>query len=523
MKTHKLLQEKRVGLFIPLFSMRSEKDWGIGDYASVLPWLELAGSAGFRILQILPINEIQPGENCPYTALSGFALDPVYLAPEAVPELAESPSALELLVSEDFRARLNAARSAGTILYGEIRALKHELLWRVYCDFARNHAGAKTGPGAEFSEFCAANSYWLDDFAMFRLVKDNSGWISWTQWGPLARREPAAMAKVAADDAFRLGFFKYLQWAAQRQWRSVREAAARLDIALFGDLPFMVNRESADVWARQGEFDITSSIGAPPDPLTPEGQAWGLPACRWDEAEKNGFEWWRLRVRRAQELYDIYRLDHMVGFFRTWLVPDGTSPRHGRFDLEGEKAQEARGRRFIRAMTGSSPMLPVGEDLGLIPPYVRKVLADTGVPGYKVTRWEKDWPKGGKHFTDTASYPPVSLATTSTHDTETLASWWEGLKPAERAAYWRMAAGAGKPPPFGEALPKLLENLIGAGSRIVIIPFPDLFGLEDRINTHNTVGPHNWSFRPDTPAELFPARHGAALARLAEAIKKARG
>ena len=525
---HPLLKNKKVGLLLPLFSMRSARDWGIGDITSMRGWLDILNTAGLTILNILPINEIQPGGNCPYTALSGFAIDPVYLDPEAAEELAQAPEARDFLASQDFKSRLEQLRAADTIPYDEIRALKHEVLWKIYAAFRSAHILRGTPQGRAFSAFCEKNAYWLDDYALFRRLKDNSRWISWRHWAPeLSGRSPDALERVRAENAVQIDFFRYMQWLLQRQWAAARLRAKELGISLYGDLPFMVNRESADVWARQAEFDLSASIGAPPDPLTPEGQNWGMPACRWEEAEKNGFEWWRLKLKRAEELYDIYRVDHMVGFFRTWIVPENKEIKP-HFDIEGEKEQEDRGRRFLKTLTASSSMLAIGEDLGLIPTYVRKVLAETGVPGHKVLRWEKYWKRKTKDYIDTAAYPSVSLATTSTHDTQPLAVWWDKAGPAERKLFWKMVTvkegslpGADKPPVFTKALSPILKKLINSGSRVVILPFPDLFGLKVRINTHNTVGPQNWSFRPDTPLEEFRGRHGALLDKLAGWIREA--
>ena len=517
-RIHPLLRKKKVGLLLPVFSMRSQRDWGTGDFTSMLGWLELLRSAGLEILQVLPMNEMPPGVNCPYTALSAFALDPVYLDPEALPELAEAPGAAAVMASGDFKRRLARVRASRTVPYDEIRALKHEALWEVYLAFDRNHIQAATPQGRAFADFCAENAYWLDDYALFRRFKDLHNWISWTHWpGEISDRNPEALAAAASGHALQLGFFRYLQWSVQRQWDLVRARADALGVSLFGDLPFMVNQESADIWSRQGEFDISLSIGAPPDTWTPEGQKWGLPAYRWDEAEATGFEWWKLKLRRAESLYDIYRIDHMVGFFRTWIVPEDKRLKP-HFDIEGDEAQEDRGRRFLKALTGASGMLAIGEDLGLIPPYVGKVLAEAGVPGYKVLRWEKT----GEEYTDPASFPPVSLATTSTHDTEQLAGWWRSAGPAERRLFWRMVSGRDeKPPAFSRALDPILVKMINSGSRVVILPYQDLFGLKDRINTPNTMGPHNWSFRPDAPLELFREKHGARLAGLAEWIREA--
>ena len=515
---HPLLRKKKVGLLLPLFSMRSVRDWGAGDFTSMRGWLDVLHSCGLGILQVLPMNEMPPGVNCPYTALSAFAIDPVYLDPAALPELAEAPEAAAFMASREFKTRLARLHAARTVLYDDLRALKHETLWKIYLAFHRNHVEAGTPEGRAFGAFCAGNAYWLDDYALFRRLKDLHRWISWTHWPEeLSSRKPEALAAAAREHALQLGFFKYMQWAVQRQWDQVRSRAAELDISLFGDLPFMVNQESADIWARQEEFDIGLSIGAPPDTWTPEGQKWGLPAYKWDVAEAAGFEWWKLKLRRAEALYDIYRIDHMVGFFRTWIVPEDKRLKP-HFDIEGDEAQEDRGRRFLKALTSASGMLAVGEDLGLIPPYVGKVLAEAGVPGYKVLRWEKS----GKVYADPADFPPVSLATTSTHDTEQLAGWWRSAGPAERRLFWKMVSGRDeKPPAFREALDPILVKMIKAGSRLVILPYQDLFGLKDRINTPNTVGPHNWSFRPDAPLEQFQEKHGDRLRRLAGWVREA--
>jgi len=498
--------------------MRSVRDWGVGDITSMRGWLDILSSAKLSILNILPVNEMPPGVNCPYTALSAFAVDPVYLDPEAVDELAEAPEALAFLASREFKTRLARVRAAKTVLYDDIRALKHEVLWKIYTAFRSNHVLPGTAEGRAFAAFCRKNAYWLDDYALFRRLKDNYRWISWTHWPrELSERRPEAMEKARADNAVEIDFFKYLQWLVHRQWAPARRRAAELGISFFGDLPFMVNQESADIWTRQAEFDISVSIGAPPDTWTPEGQKWGLPACRWDVAEKTGFEWWKLKLKLAAELYDIYRIDHMVGFFRTWIVPEDKKLKPY-FDIQGEAAQEDRGRRFLKSLTASSPMLAIGEDLGLIPPFVRKVLAEAGVPGYKVLRWEKE----GEEYIDTAAYHPVSLATTSTHDTEQLASWWVSAGAAERRLFWKMVSGEPKPPAFSKALDRILEKLIKSGSRVVILPYQDIFGLKDRINTPNTIGPHNWSFRPDAPLEKFRARHEDTLAKLSRWINEAR-
>jgi 4-alpha-glucanotransferase len=183
-------------------------------------------------------------------------------------------------------------------------------------------------------------------------------------------------------------------------------------------------------------------------------------------------------VKKASEFYDLFRIDHMVGFFRTWVIPRDVALKPD-FDIKDPQGQKERGRRFLQAVSGASHMLPVAEDLGLIPPYVGEVLRDLNVPGYKVMRWEKN--KDG-NYTDPGTYHPVSLATSSTHDNEPLA----------------------------------------ANSRIVILPIQDIFGSRERVNTPGTLGDHNWTYRFPTAAEDFLKKHADTAESFSALVKEKR-
>jgi len=278
-------------------------------------------------------------------------------------------------------------------------------------------------------------------------------------------------------------------------------------VAIFGDLPFMVDLDSADVWARQDQFSLDASVGAPPDAFSPSGQNWGFPACRWDAMKRDGYAWFSDRARRGAALYDGFRLDHLVGLYRTYTVPHGGSPP---FFSPGEPDDQlALGEALVRIFAGTPAHL-VAEDLGTVPDFVRASLQRLGVPGYRVLRWERAWHEEGRPFGDPSAYPAASVATTGTHDTETLAVWWDQLPGEERARVGRIGelrrilgddfdfAGADFSPRLRDAL---LETLFVSGSDLLVLPIQDVFGWRDRINLPGSFSADNWTWRLMWPTD----------------------
>ncbi len=273
-------------------------------------------------------------------------------------------------------------------------------------------------------------------------------------------------------------------------------------MGVFGDFPFMVSSHSADVWARQHEFDLDSSVGTPPDAFSATGQDWGLPAYRWDVVSAGDYAWLRERTRRSAELYDGFRIDHLIGFYRTFVRrPDGSSG----FVPAEEEAQRAQGERLLSVFSEGGASL-IGEDLGTVPDFLRVSLAERGIPGMKVIRWERNWHTAGYPFHDVTAYPPVSVATSGTHDTETLAEWWDNADIHERQAVLALPvmrdSGLSPDDPFSDRTRDvLLESLFAAGSRLLILPIQDILGWRDRINTPALVSDRNWTWRLPAPVE----------------------
>ena len=274
--------------------------------------------------------------------------------------------------------------------------------------------------------------------------------------------------------------------------------------------------DSADVWANQHLFSFDGSVGAPPDAFSEDGQNWQLPVYRWDVMRDEGYAWFGARARRASDLFDLFRVDHVVGLFRSWIFPrDGRAPY---FDPPDEAAQIAQGEAVLKAVVRAGAGV-IAEDLGTIPDFVRATLGAMGLPGYRVLRWERYWNEPGQPLINPAEYPRRSVATTGTHDTETLAVWWQDADDAERHAALTVAATAwrGQPPPAGAggALPPavrdaLVEALFASGSDLLTLPIQDVFGWPDRINTPGLIDERNWTWRLPWPVDRLDAQPEAA-------------
>lgn len=487
---------RRAGLLIPLFSCPSTKSWGIGDIGDIAPLAAWMSAAGVGVLQLLPINEMAPGQQSPYSAISAMAIDPIYLRVQEIEDF-DAIGGESSLTGGD-RDRLDRARRATRVDYGAVRHLKYTALRAAYDRFYATEWTRDTRRAGKLKRFAADESWWLDDYSLFRAIYQCEGERPWTAWSDdLRRRDPAAIDRARRDLARDIVFHQYLQWLASEQWNEARHAAH--GVHLFGDLPFMVDVDSADVWARQHEFSLDVTIGAPPDAFSATGQDWGLPLYRWDEIERGGFRWPRDRARRSADLYDGYRVDHLVGFYRTYGNPkDGRAPF---FTPPDEPSQLALGERMLGIFREPGSEI-IAEDLGTVPDFVRASLARLAIPGFRVLRWERFWHQPGQPFREPTDYPAVSVATTGTHDTEPLVVWWEHASEDEREQVSRLEtirriAGGDDliHAPLDRVRDVLVEALFASGSNLLLLPVQDVFGWRDRINVPATIGDSNWTYR----------------------------
>ena len=497
-----LLSSRSCGILLPLSAMKSDTDWGVGDFASLAQWTDFLAAQGIKILQILPLQETAPGIACPYSALSAFATDPVYADMLAVEDIQNSPEAQHFIVQ--LASQIVAWRESPKVRFDEIKQAKLKALWLGYQTFLQKEQSVHSPRFLAFEAYQNAQSTWLRGYALFRALKDFYHWQTWLSWPEDLRQfDKTAVDEFEAKNREYVQFFAYIQWILDGQLRQAKARAAQKGVLIFGDIPFGTNLDSAEVWAERENYRLDFEIGAPADQFSEGGQKWGLPAYDWVYQHRHHLELWRRKIRRATELYDIFWLDHLVGFFRTYVF--GPEDTVGGFDIEGEQNQIDRGYAFLRmVLEEAHGKLAVGEDLGVIPNYVRRMLVDLKIPGYKVLRWERE---DNGYYREPRYYPVVSLATTSTHDTETVRGWWETMDPHERANIWEMISAQktdGNVPWSEDVQRAILQRVLGSSSAIVMFSWQDITGTTERINTPGTVGSENWTYRsPYAPHEAM--------------------
>jgi 4-alpha-glucanotransferase len=498
---------RRAGLLIPLFSLASSRGWGIGeigDIETMAGWLE---GAGQRVLQLLPINEMPPGETSPYSALSAMAIDPQFVTLDEVEDFAAIGG--ERALESSLRARIDAARASAAIDYPSVRELKHVALRRSFAHFRDAELAGGSRRASAFHAYREAQSWWLAEYALFRALHARYDERPWTDWPePIRTRRTDALDAARNELKDDILFRQYVQWIADEQWAAARHGAG--DVALFGDLPFMVSGDSADVWCKQDEFRLDASVGVPPDAFSETGQDWGLPVYRWDVLAERDFDWLRDRARRNADLFDGYRVDHLVGFYRTYFKAHAGGKAE--FSPPDEPSQRALGERVLAVFRDAGAEI-IAEDLGIIPDFVRESLARLDVPGYRVLRWERKWKEEGHPFREPLEYPPTAVATSGTHDTEPIAIWWESAPEEEREAVLDIcsvkvrlsqedrARAVGEQTLSRAVRDALLEVLFASGADLLILPIQDVFGWRDRINQPATVNSGNWTWRLPWPCD----------------------
>lgn len=508
-------RRRALGCTVPLAALRGEADLGVGTFGDLVAFGELVARAGCSKVQILPVHALARGETSPYGALGAFALDPIYLDLARVPEVDDA--LVQAALGADGLREARARAAGPRVDFAAVRQVKERVLARAFERFVAEHDGRKTARGAALDAFVAREASWLEPWTTYAALRERANDHGWETFGDdllaLAHdpsRDPA-FARLRREHAYR-------QLLCFEQWDAARAGLARLGVSLVGDLPFIVARESADVFAHRREFRLDVSLGAPPDGFAPEGQDWGLPAYDWDRMDESGLAWLRRRFRHAARLYDAFRIDHVVGFFRQWVRRPG---ERGWFEPWAEDAQRARGAKVLDlVLEEAGPGRVLAEDLGVIPPFVREAMGARGLPGYRVLPWESD----GPHLRDPRAFPPASCAVWSTHDTAPLRGWWGELDGRVRARFAEMA-GTTDGPVEGARELALLDLVLAAGSDLVLLQAQELLGLAERVNVPGVVGPGNWTMRlPASSAALLDdAGVGERLAAIrARAVARGR-
>ena len=305
---------KGAGTAIPVFSLRTDEDFGVGDFYDLFKMVDWASMTGQKFIQILPINDTTMTrtwvDSYPYSSNSIFALHPMYLRPDAIGELSDTERLAE------YRAKAAELNSLPTVDYEQVNEWKLKYAHDLYDQF-----GAETMQTEAFKDFVATNEYWLKPYATFCVLRDTKGTADFTQWGFYASYDEESIDKFCTENNKEILFIYFLQFHLDKQLRQVRDYAHSKGVVLKGDIPIGISRESVDAWTNPRLFNLDCQAGAPPDDFSIMGQNWGLPTYNWEEMNKDGFKWWKNRFRKMSEYFDAYRIDHILGFFRIWQIP----------------------------------------------------------------------------------------------------------------------------------------------------------------------------------------------------------
>lgn len=483
------------GIIVPLFSIHSNKSCGIGEYTDLFPLIDWCQSIGFDVIQMLPLNDTGHGSS-PYSAISAFALNPIFLGLSSLPYLDQFPELLEELSQQQ------VASDSVYLDYPSILAKKNSFL-----DLYVQKVKSMILPSLAYQQFCEKSAYWLKTFAVFKSLKTDYNWTSWENWpANLRETNPLLIDQLAEQYHDQVTLHSIVQFLCDQQLHAVKTHAEEHNVMIMGDLPILIDWDSADVWFHRDIFNLNFSAGAPPDYLNDEGQNWGFPIYNWDNLSKRDFDWWAHRLKTANNYYQLYRIDHIVGFFRIWAIPRHLSAKEGSFIPENQSEWIDHGRRILWMMQEQSDMLPIGEDLGVVPPEVRDCLSMLGICGTKVIRWERKWREDGS-FIPISDYPLDSMTTVSTHDSEPLQVWWRN-QPNEAGVYAREKNWQYEPIMTTTQIKQFLEDSHHSNSLFHINLLNEYFGPfedlrrdkidEDRINVPGTIAPTNWTcrFRP---------------------------
>ncbi|HEY1724197.1 MAG TPA: 4-alpha-glucanotransferase [Steroidobacteraceae bacterium] len=453
----RLLERRRSGVLLhPTSLMTGEGSGSLGGLgAAARAFIDWLAQARFSIWQVLPLGPSGEGGS-PYWARSDFAGDASLIDRSELPDLHNQ--------AQDYQA------------------------------------------------FRARQGAWLEDYVLFETISDRleAPWWDWP--APLREREPAALAHFAEQAREDLEDRRVEQWQFDWQWRAVRSYAAQRGVYLFGDLPIYVAPDSVATWSARNQFQLdatgrpTQVAGVPPDYFSADGQLWGNPLYDWDQAVRDNFAFWRTRLARALQRFDLIRIDHFRGLAAYWSVPAGAhTAREGHW-------RPAPGHALFRALTAEIPNLPlVAEDLGVITPDVDELRTGWRMPGMRVLQFGFDGSPDNPHLPH--NYQQDIVAYTGTHDNDTTEGWYRSLSPADaRRVEHYLRSG---PDDLAESMTRAVLSSV---AQLAIIPTQDLLqlGSQARFNTPGTVQ-GNWVWR------LPPGALTAALAERFAALNQVYG
>lgn len=403
MNLEKLYQKfgdkKQHGIICPLFFLKTENSSNIGEYPDLKQLADFVKKTGFNVIQLLPIFDTGP-ESSPYSARTCYGLNPIYLALKNLEGMDKyDPLYLKLYEKSE----------SSFFDYYHIYSLKMAILKKYIfskLDQFRNNE--------ELSCFINANP-WLLAYSAFCTLKEKTD-LQPEYWD----YDVNDILKKYPDETF---FHQVIQYFCHIQFQDAKNYIDSLGISLMGDIPILLSSDSVEMWTHRQLFDFQLTVGAPPDQFSEEGQSWGFPMIRFIAKPQACAQFWRNRIDHLSQYFSLYRIDHAIGFFRLWVIPKGKKAKFGFFFPQNDLQAQANAKEIFEIIFRNSPMIPIAEDLGVIPDFVKKFIHDNKIIGTKVIRWERKWDQGGS-FIPFNDYDHFSMATVSTHDTSFMFEYW---------------------------------------------------------------------------------------------------
>jgi (1->4)-alpha-D-glucan 1-alpha-D-glucosylmutase len=539
------------GPAVQLYALRSERNWGIGDFGDLATVIEQWSRQGAGVVGVNPLHAMfghNPLHTSPYSPSSRLQLNTLYLDVEALPDLQECEPARQWLRSPEVQARLAALRAAPTVDYEGVAQLKTALLRKLYRNFRERHLATGSNRAAEFRRFQATRSPDLRLHASFEALQahfhaqDSLVW-GWPVW-PEAYRQPESpeVQEFIAEHEDEVEFYEYLQWQADLQLaRLSRRCRERgMAVGLYLDLAVSVDRAGSDTWGHQAAYASGATVGAPPDEVNPNGQGWGLPPLRPDGLKRD-VSLFVATLRAAMRHAGAVRIDHVMGLMRLYWIPPGASARDGSYVLYPLQVLLA----IVALESERNRCMVIGEDLGTVADEMRAAMLQREVLSYRLLYFEREH---GGAFKAPESYPHKSLVAVSTHDLATLAGWWRGhdldvrqalnLFPTpqmleqqrqerghDRLRLLNMLQQRGLLPPEGHIdasgtqpiAPAVSEAVhayvAGTPAQLMMVQLEDALGVADQANLPGTVDEHpNW--RRKLPLGLETMAHNPRVSAL---------
>lgn len=538
------------GYTVQLYSLRSKRNWGVGDFTDLAEFIKICSRSGADIVGLNPVNvpnHCFPEEASPYLSTSRLFLNPIYIDVEQVPECkAEDVEPLKAEI-----ARLN---NAETILYGEVYPLKMRVLEQLYQRFIQNKERQKA-----FADFCSAKGEELDNLAAFQCLyeeKWRDHWGGWRGWEKEYQNpHTAAMKKYKTTHKERMGFFKFLQFEA---WRQLGLATAEVEknglkIGVYRDLAVGVGRDSAEVWGDEGAYLKASGAGAPPDAFFPAGQKWNLGAFHPVELKERAYEPFIKMLRAAAEGAGALRIDHVMCLMRLFVIPEAANKAGTYIYYNFEDMLN-----IVALESWLNHCIIVGESIGNVPDGFLERINSKNIYSMSVL-WAERWDAGWGDFKQPCHYPEKVFASVGTHDMAPLKMWWFGydiatsrelgimqnddemrnayhkretdrwklLKAMDEAGVWPEDNRRHGDYPFGEGYPEGLEEAVHrfmarTNSKVFLVQPEDVFQVDKMQNLPGTDRDKHPNWRRKLPINLEEMEHSLAYMRNISAVKQER-